>query len=177
MSQNPPIRLSLPNGRIELIHPPPPSDDPDTHIIYTHPHTLKHLPFWSPSQTLQQVSARRQLRSADPQHFRDFRIHHLPPYYSAESTGLPRLLGTVGFIFMEEENALSSETGIIITPEAHRGGYATEALLLLLDHGFSSAKEGGLGYNRLTFTTAEMNMAMRGWLENVTFSEQSKSPL
>lgn len=158
-----PIRLSLPNGRIELSWPPTLEDDHDVHKLYTDPRVLQYLPFWDPNASLESVIQRRTNRLTEPNQFRDFRIHHLPPH-TPESTGVPRLLGTVGFIFMSFENQ-ATEAGIIIHPDAHRAGYASEALYLCLKHGFDSKEEGGLGFNRVLFTTAAMNKAMRGWLE------------
>ncbi|KAG8891935.1 hypothetical protein FRC01_014439, partial [Tulasnella sp. 417] len=134
-----PIRLSLPNGRIELSWPPTLEDDPDVHKIYTDPRVLQYLPFWDPNASLESVIQRRTTRLTEPNQFRDFRIHHLLPH-TAESTGLPNLLGTVGFIFMSLENR-ATEAGIIIHPEAHRAGYASEALYLCLKHGFDSKDE------------------------------------
>ncbi|KAG8904318.1 snoRNA-binding rRNA-processing protein imp4 [Tulasnella sp. 403] len=166
MSQE--IRLSLPNGRIELVWPPPPEDDPDTHALYTHPSILAALPFWSASTTLEQISARRKKRTNDPANYRDFRIHHRFP---SQASHLPHLLGTVGYISLSSENC-AAEAGIIIAPEVHRGGYASEAMLLLLEYGFKSIEEGGLGMNRIQFTTAAMNGAMRGWLESALGATQ-----
>ncbi|KAG9048707.1 hypothetical protein FS837_012250 [Tulasnella sp. UAMH 9824] len=134
------IRLSLPNGRIELSWPPTLEDDPDVHKLYTDSRVVQYLPFWDPNASLESVIQRR-------------------------TTRLPNLLGTVGFIFMSLENR-ATEAGIIIHPEAQRAGYASEALYLCLKHGFDSKDEGGLGFNRIMFTTAAMNKAMRGWLEN-----------
>lgn len=61
----------------------------------------------------------------------------------------------------------SSEAGIVITPEEHHKGYATEAMYLLLEHGFSSLDVGGMALNRIKFTTARTNVAMRRWLDRV----------
>jgi len=154
------IQLSYPNGRIVLTHPAPPSDDSATHRLYTHPHTLKYLPFWRGDKSLEQVTARRELRANDPEGFRDFRIHLVHP-----SPGSPDLIGTVGFIFTNHAND-SSELGIIIAPEVHKAGYASEAIYLLLEHGFTSTEQGGVGLNRVQFTTAAMNTPMRRWLED-----------
>ncbi|KAG9009688.1 hypothetical protein FRB90_008210, partial [Tulasnella sp. 427] len=158
------IRLSFPNGRIELSWPPTLADDEEAHALYTNPKVIQYLPFWNSSATLESVTQRRVNRLASPSEFRDFRIHHLAPLHTPSSTGLPNLLGTVGFIFMSPENR-ATEAGIIIHPEAHRAGYASEALYLCLKHGFDPEESGGLGFNRIMFITAAMNAAMRGWLE------------
>ncbi|KAG8891393.1 hypothetical protein FRB99_003622, partial [Tulasnella sp. 403] len=169
MSSPPPsLRLSLPNGRIEITHPPSPDDDIPIHALYTHPKVLQSLPFWSPNTSLDEVTARREMRTQDPEHFRDFRIRHHGGGGGGDD-GV--LLGTVGYMFMSPEN-LSAEAGIVIAPEFHRSGYASEALYLLLEHGFAPLAEGGLEFNRVTFTTANTNVAMRAWLKNVLGATQ-----
>ncbi|KAG8979613.1 hypothetical protein FRB94_011543 [Tulasnella sp. JGI-2019a] len=174
------VELSYPNGRIRLIHPPPPSDDYNTHLLYTHPHTLKHLPIWSlETQSLEKVASKRQARTLDPDHFKEFVIHRIINITDTNSNPRtdhsvarpPVFLGTVGFVYMQRHFD-TSELGIVLQPDAHRCGYAAEAVYLLLDHGFTPEGEGGIGLNRVVFTTAAMNVPMRGWLENALGATQ-----
>ncbi|KAG8969675.1 hypothetical protein FRC03_001547 [Tulasnella sp. 419] len=157
------IRLSLPNGRIELVHPPPPEDDQAVVEISTHPLILQRLPFWSKHQTVEEAAKRRETRTSDPQHYRDFRVH---PHPRLGPTDLPPVMGSAGFLDIDILNDVS-QLGIVLHPHIHRAGYATEILLLLFDHGFASVESGGMGLNRIYLTTAYENVQMRGWLENV----------
>ncbi|KAG8849791.1 hypothetical protein FRB96_000614 [Tulasnella sp. 330] len=174
------IKLSYPDGRITLIHPPPPEDDLNTHLLYTHPHILKYLPFWTPeNQSLQSVTAKRAARTLDSDHFRQFAIYRINSHHNNEvaaSSGpqLPEFLGTIGFVYIQRHFD-SSELGIILQPDAHRAGYAAEAIYLLLDHGFTLMEAGGLGFNRVIFTTAAMNTPMRGWLERALEATQEST--
>lgn len=157
------VRLSLPKGRIELVYPQPAEDDGEAQKLFTHPLVLQYLPFWDPKATVDDIRARRESREKQPDVFMDMRIYHLPPH-TPESTGLPKLMGTTGFLNMWKTNR-TTEAGIIITPEAHRAGYASETLFILFDYAFKPVENGGLGMNRISMTTAAMNTAMRGWLE------------
>jgi len=163
------IRLSLPKGRIELVTPQHPEDDPERHAFFTHPAVTEYLPFLA-NLTVEDLKSRRESRITDP-HYMDFCIHHLPPH-TPESTGLPRVLGAIGYIKVSAEND-SGEGGIIVHPDAHRLGIASEGFFLLLDFGFKPVSEGGCGFNRIAFTTAAKNTAMRGWMEMLGASQEA----
>jgi len=152
------VRLALTPGRVELIHPPPPEDDIHVLSIYTNPIILTHLPSLPPVITLDDVARQRIARTTN-ERYREFRIHH----QSGEES-LPKVLGVLGFLNIDTANH-SADVGITIAPEVHRKGYATEALLLLLQHGFSPESEGGLNLHRIAFGTSIHNVGMRGWLE------------
>ncbi|KAF7983279.1 hypothetical protein HWV62_22926 [Athelia sp. TMB] len=80
--------------------------------------------------------------------------------------------GGTNFVGMCSFDAISKEhgsatAGILISPDYHRMGIATEALYTLLNSGFEDEK-----LNRIVFQTAASNVMMKGWLEKVLRAEQ-----
>ncbi|KAJ7247892.1 acyl-CoA N-acyltransferase, partial [Mycena haematopus] len=70
-----------------------------------------------------------------------------------------KLVGTVGISHIVPVFN-SCEVGIIISPDYHRGGLATDALYTLLAYVFEEKK-----FHRAGFVTAANNVGMRGWLD------------
>ncbi|KAI8811187.1 acyl-CoA N-acyltransferase [Cladochytrium replicatum] len=157
MSADPPYKpISLKGRRLRLVYPSPPEDDPAVVDLYQDPITLAHLPFLPPSTSLEKVKAWRESRLANPS-FKDFRIHTI--------TDPPEFVGVIGFRDIDISVNFHGEVGVIVSPKFHRSGYATEALALLMEHGFASKDDGGMNFHRVVYVTAADNAAMRGWLD------------
>ena len=147
--------LVSPTRRVKLI-PPNPADDEAVSILRSHPITRRYLPFLPPDLSIESIRLRREERAEDPD-LVDFYIYTL----TEDAPESYAFAGIAGIFKIEAEHA-SCETGIILSPELHRAGYATEAMYLVLEYAF-----GEWGMHRMTFETAEANEAMRGWLERV----------
>jgi ribosomal-protein-alanine N-acetyltransferase len=70
-------------------------------------------------------------------------------------------VGILGLMDIDELND-SCSVGIIVSPEFHRQGIATDALYALLKFAFEDKR-----LHRVKFETGTDNLMMRGWLENV----------
>ncbi|KAJ3295984.1 hypothetical protein HDU79_007776 [Rhizoclosmatium sp. JEL0117] len=143
------LKLDSPNARVVLTYPLTEADDADQLRCLTTEAFTKYLPMMNPNMTLEQVAARRESQNAAGA-FKVFKMNHV-------STG--EFIGSGGFYRIEKDN-FAYDCGLSILPEFHRSGFASEALFLVLDHGFQ------LGFNRVTFVTNAENQGMRGWLEN-----------
>ncbi|KAI9353901.1 acyl-CoA N-acyltransferase [Obelidium mucronatum] len=146
-----PTILQVPgsSGRIILTFPMTAADDADQLRTMTSPEFLEHLPMMNPNMTLADIAARREKQAADGI-YKVFRINK-------KETG--EYIGSCGMYRIETDN-LAYDCGLGILGQFHRLGYASEALFLILDHGFN------LGFNRTTFVTSSNNIGMRKWLEN-----------
>lgn len=91
-----------------------------------------------------------------------FHVH----IFNDDESSTTSFVGVCGFHNVAEEHA-SANVGILISPDYHRGGIATEALYTLLKFGFEERK-----YHRLVFETGADNVMMKGWLEKVVGAEQ-----
>jgi RimJ/RimL family protein N-acetyltransferase len=65
-------------------------------------------------------------------------------------------------VFNIDEVNRSCEAGILVSPELHGKGTATEILYTLLKYVFEERK-----FHRTTFETGVDNVNMAGWLQNV----------
>jgi RimJ/RimL family protein N-acetyltransferase len=143
-----------PTGRIKLL-PQTEADDEGIVKIRTHPISLRYLRFAPTTFTLEDARLLREQRGQDPARV-EFAIHEIN-----NDTGSSTFIGATG-IFNIDTTHGSCEVGVSVVPEKHRGGYATEALYLVLKYTFEER-----GLHRATFDTAEDNEGMRGWLEKV----------
>ncbi|KAJ3291617.1 hypothetical protein HDU79_002187 [Rhizoclosmatium sp. JEL0117] len=145
------LQIDSPQARLFLTFPVTEADDADMLRCMTAVAATKYLPMVNPNMTLEEMVARRESQAASGV-YKVFKINTL-------RTGA--FIGYCGFYRMDIGN-FAYDCGLSILEEFHRSGYATEALFLVLDHGFMQ-----LGFNRTTFVTNSKNVGMRGWLENV----------
>lgn len=153
------ITLRSPKGRLILVSPNA-ADDEMNAALRAHPRTRKYLPYFPEQFSTDQARALRESRAAAGNI--SFHVH----IFNDDESGTTSFVGTCGFHNIAEEHA-SAEVGILISPDYHRGGIATEALYTLLEFGFEERK-----YHRLVFETGADNVMMKGWLEKVVGAEQ-----
>uniref|UniRef100_A0A0W0FH37 Intradiol ring-cleavage dioxygenases domain-containing protein n=1 Tax=Moniliophthora roreri TaxID=221103 RepID=A0A0W0FH37_MONRR len=138
--------------------------------IRMHPETRRYLRYLPEHFTTEEAQRLRESRVADPAVL-EFNI------YVKDKDGNDRFAGGT-LIFHIEEQHRSCEAGIILSPEVHRGGVATDGEIhaflaslsthvirvfyTLLSYIFEERK-----MHRVTFETGSDNLAMRGWLEKV----------
>ncbi|KAJ3072468.1 hypothetical protein HDU98_003544 [Podochytrium sp. JEL0797] len=144
------------NARLVLTFPMTLEDDPNQLRCMTSPAFVKHLPMMNPNMSLADIATRRETQMASG-NFKVFKMNN-------KETG--EFVGSCGMYRMEKDN-FAYDCGLAILEPFHRFGYATEALFLLLDHGFTD-----LGFNRTTFVTNAKNEGMRKWLENAAGAVQ-----
>ncbi|KAI9353912.1 hypothetical protein BDR26DRAFT_19266 [Obelidium mucronatum] len=143
--------------RIVLSHPPTSYDDESVLALYHDPMFLQHLPLCvksPPITTIDQIVQKRTKETSDSLIF-DFRIHN---FQTGAFLGTAKLRLTTGLFE-------TCEAGIGVIGNSWKQGIATEALYLLLEYAFRGVRDGGLGCNRVSFTTSEENTGMKGWLE------------
>lgn len=145
--------LTSPTGRLRLI-PPRPEDDEASAILRAHPVSLKYLRFMPDKVTAEDTRKRREERAENVE-IVDFHAHVV------NADGTTTFAGMTG-IFHVDPTHESFEVGILISPDMHRGGFATEAIYTVLKYAFEDRK-----LHRGTFETSEDNLPMRSWLENV----------
>ncbi|KAJ7108671.1 acyl-CoA N-acyltransferase [Mycena epipterygia] len=145
------MNLSAPllsrSGRIVLV-PPAEEDDTAVAALRSHPETRRYLPFLPTHLSVADAHAHRLARAADATRI-SFNIHALPA----------KFVGTVGITHINIESN-SCSIGILISPDAVRGGVATDALYTVLTYAFEQLK-----VHRAAFHTAVDNVGMRGWLD------------
>lgn len=83
----------------------------------------------------------------------DFNVHRLDDH------GTWKFVGMTGIFGIDTAND-SCEVGIVVDPDTHGKGLATEVLCTLLTWVFEERK-----IHRATFETSVENVGMRGWLE------------
>lgn len=147
------VELVSPFGRIRLA-PPTPQEDVAVSILRSDPISRKYLRFMPEQISVAEVAARRESRAKDP------RILDLYAYMVNED-GSSRFVGLSGVFNIDEVNG-SCEAGILVSPELHGKGTATEILYTLLKYVFEERK-----FHRTTFETGVDNVNMGGWLQNV----------
>lgn len=145
--------LESPTKRIRLV-PPSASDDEASAICRAHPTTRQFLQFLPEHMSTDEARIRREERMED-KHIVDFNVHYL------KENGTIIFGGFCGYFNIDEYHN-SCESGIIISPELHGAGIATEAFYVLLRHIFEERK-----FHRTTFETGADNIPMQQWLEKV----------
>jgi RimJ/RimL family protein N-acetyltransferase len=116
----------------------------------SHPESRRYIRFVPTKSTSEDVRASRIERSRD-----EARVE----FYIHTATTPPRLVGGTG-IFHVNDTFKSCQVGIMVSPDKHRTGIATDALYTVLEYAF-----GERGMHRATFETAVDNVGMRGWLD------------
>lgn len=147
------ISLTSYTGRLKLV-PPSLADDERVAILRTHPEIRRYLRFFPESLTLEQVRLAREKQAEDPQITR-FNIHVI------QSDGSTVFAGMGGIHNIQEDNG-SCEAGILVSPDLHRGGVATDTLYTILEFAFEERH-----MHRVSFKTGVENVGMRKWLEKV----------
>ncbi|KAL1743496.1 acyl-CoA N-acyltransferase [Schizophyllum fasciatum] len=148
------VTLTTPSGKLLLTCPSAEDDNEAVARLRTHPETLRYLSFLPRTLTVEEVAARRESRLDDP-HTMDFNVDAI------DESG-KRTLVAMSTIFAIEEEHGSCEAGIIVSPDAHRGGLGTDVLYTVLKHAFETMK-----MHRVQFQTSADNVGMRGWLDRV----------
>lgn len=158
----PPRVLTFPGSRIQLISPPPASDDESVRELYSSKESTRHLGIPWRQHSLAEVKTRREQRATNARNI-DFAIHllHTSPQDSDTASSSTIFVGLCN-LNVEGLN-MTANAGIVLSPAYIRSGYATEALYIVLDFGFSSLME----MRRITFETSEKNAGMRGWCRGV----------
>ncbi|KAK7053401.1 hypothetical protein VNI00_004027 [Paramarasmius palmivorus] len=140
-------------GRLQL-EPASEKNDEANAKLRMHPETRRYLRYLPDNVTAEDARKLRESRLADPT-ILEFHV------YVRDKDGSDRFAGgTMMFNISNEHN--SCEVGIILSPEVHRGGIATDVFYTLLSYIFEERK-----MHRVTFETGADNLAMRGWLEKV----------
>ncbi|TFK42310.1 acyl-CoA N-acyltransferase [Crucibulum laeve] len=146
------ISLLSPSGRVKLI-PPTKNDDEAVSIIRSHPVTRFYLRFFPEIFTVEDARERRETRAEDSKLI-DFHIHAIMDDERFHFSG------TTGIFNIDLANE-TCEAGILVSPDTHGKGIATEALYTLLQYVFEERN-----FHRVTFETASDNIGMRKWLED-----------
>jgi RimJ/RimL family protein N-acetyltransferase len=149
------ISLSSPIGRLTLV-PATAADDEAVAILRSHPTTLRYLEILPEHVSVEDVRKRRESRDED---------ETIVDFLMKSQDG--KLAGMCG-LFHIEKDWDSCEVGILVSPDCHRGGYATEALYMVLKYAFEDRQ-----FNRATFSTGLNNVGMRGWCEMAGATHES----
>ena len=147
------IVLDSPIKRIKLV-PPSSSDDAASATCRAHPTSRQFLRFLPEHMSADEARIRREERAEDKR-IVDFNVHYKP------KDGNIIFGGFCGFFNLDAYHN-SCETGIIVAPELHGTGVATEAFYVLLQYIFEDRK-----IHRTTFETGADNLPMQRWLETV----------
>lgn len=147
------MKLVSPTGRLVLATPQV-EDDLAVSILRSDPAVLRYLAGVIPDVC--EIEDARQLREARSQDKQtcDFYIHLL-------EDDSPKFVGMTG-IFKISDAHRSCEVGILISPQVHGQGIATEALYTALNFAFAER-----GMHRVTAQTSAANQPMRKWFEEV----------
>ncbi len=152
MAGNHPLRFTSPTNRLQ-IDIADSSEDDLVAALRTHPDVRRYLPKFPVTMSVAEAAKLREKRAADLG-FSDYHIHIV-------EGGVRMFVGVVGLEHLDEFNK-SVETGVLLLPNAHRKGVATEALYVVLAYLFNERQ-----VHRVEFETAVDNKGMRGWLDAV----------
>ncbi|KAH8822704.1 acyl-CoA N-acyltransferase [Flagelloscypha sp. PMI_526] len=149
------VELSGPTGRLRLV-PPAPAHDAFVAFLRTHPETRKYLSFFpGPDKFgLEEAKKRRESRRDDKNIF-DWII------LMKNKEGEEVEAGSMAcFNIIRTDAKDECEIGILVSPNIHRSGIATEGLYTLCKHIFEDLK-----IHKVLFDTRVDNVGMRGWLD------------
>lgn len=156
----PHFTLKSPSGRVVLV-PSAQEFDKEVATLRTHPATRRYLSFFPEELSLEGAAALREGRKNEESCI-DFTIIVFQPPAIDGTEPEPRFAGQIG-LFHLDHTQKSCAAGILVHPDFHRGGVATEALYLLLKLAF---EDENFRMHRVIFETSPINVAMRGWLES-----------
>ncbi|TFK44819.1 acyl-CoA N-acyltransferase [Crucibulum laeve] len=148
-----PNAIQSPKGRLMLVAPNN-NDDKSIAILRSHPRTRQYLLFMPEETTTEDARALRELRAQDS----TMTIFHI---HIANGKGSTDFVGMTGILHIDSAN-LSCEAGMMIMPQWHKKGIATEAFYMLLQFAFEERK-----LHRVTFEVSAENQPMQRWLEEV----------
>lgn len=147
------ISLTSYTGRLSLV-PPSLADDERVIILQTHPEIRRYLRFFPKALTPEQIRLDRE-KQAEDSHIIRFNMH------ATQSDGSTVFAGMGGIHSIDEDNG-SCEAGILVSPDLHRGGVATDTLYTILEFAFEDRH-----MHRVSLKTGVDNIGMRKWLEKV----------
>ncbi|KIJ53702.1 hypothetical protein M422DRAFT_25518 [Sphaerobolus stellatus SS14] len=163
----PPLTILSPWKRIALVSTSLAGSEDDIEVaaMRSDPRTRLYLPFMPLRITPDEWRVIREDR-AKKDDTCDFHARFVMPSSSnqdplSESGSLSLLAAQATIMEINLVNR-SGELGLIVKPELHRSGIATELLYLLLRHAF---EHPGLKLHRACFVTGKDNVQMKGWLE------------
>ncbi|KAJ7593736.1 acyl-CoA N-acyltransferase [Mycena floridula] len=145
------LTLLSPSGRVKLASPTEADDEPKA-LLRSHPATSRYLPTLPTRLTTSDARAMRERLDQDISsvaltiHFRD----EVEEYVFA---------GTTGLYHIDKANNRCT-VGIMVSPNIHGRGIATEALYTVMEFAFETRN-----FHKVTFETSMENVQMRGWLE------------
>ncbi|KAF5390494.1 hypothetical protein D9757_005240 [Collybiopsis confluens] len=140
-------------GRIKLIQAAE-EHDAAYAALRSHPITRKHLHFLPEQCSVDDIRQLRESRAADE-------TCHQFNILWCEKDGETKFIGAT-IAFHIDIAQRSCETGILISPDVHRTGVATDTFYTLFSYVFEV-----LEMHRVYLKTDAGNEGMRGWLENV----------
>lgn len=152
------ISLISLSGRLKLVLPSA-RDNEFVAVLRSHAVTRRYLRFEPEHYSTKDAAVRRE-KSAEDECSINFHVH----LQKGDGTSV-----FVGLVVIHDIDKVHDygEIGILISPNYHRGGLATEALHTLLTFAFEEKK-----LHRCTFVTSADNVMMQGWLEHVAGAKQ-----
>ncbi|KIK66790.1 hypothetical protein GYMLUDRAFT_157247 [Collybiopsis luxurians FD-317 M1] len=148
-----PIELASRTGRIKLVKAVE-ENDAAVAALRSHPETRKHLRYFPEHYSIDEARELREKRAAD-ESLQEFHV------LRCEKDGSTSFIGGTMMFHMDTTHK-SCEVGILMSPDVHRTGFATDVLFTLFSYIFEV-----LEMHRLYMKTDSGNVGMRGWLENV----------
>jgi len=140
------ISLTSPTGHLKLI-PPNGGDDEAVAVLRTHSITRRYLQFLPERFSADDARIRRE-KLAEDERWMSFHAH------LQNGDGTTTFVGMTGLYDIDLVHD-SCTIGILISPEYHRGGIATEVLYTLLNFVFEDMK-----MHRAKFETGADNVMM-----------------
>jgi len=141
------ITLTSLTGRLKLV-PPNAADDMAVSVLRSHPITRRYLRFLPEHFSVDEARIRREKIAADDRII-DFHAH------LQNNDGTTTFIGMLGLLDIDVLND-SCAVGILVSPDHHRAGIATEVLYTLLNFVFEDRK-----LHRVKFETGADNDMMQ----------------
>ncbi|KAJ3382443.1 hypothetical protein HDU80_001531 [Chytriomyces hyalinus] len=146
--------FSLAMPRVVLTHPPTETDDSNMAQLFACASFLRNLPFLCGSPSPQEMASIRERELLDD-NIVAFRVHEV---HSGHFVGTAKIRRICDYND-------TWEVGLGVAGDKQGRGYCSEILFPLIEMGFKPVAEGGLGANRISFTTGVDNLGMCRWLE------------
>jgi RimJ/RimL family protein N-acetyltransferase len=140
------VTLISPTGRLKLI-PPNKDDDEAVAGLRSHHITRQFLRYLPEKVSVDEARIRRE-KLAEDERWMSFHVH------LQNCDGTTKFVGMTSLHDINQPND-SCYIGILISPDHHRGGIATEALYTLLRFAFEDKK-----FHRVEFETGADNIMM-----------------
>jgi GNAT superfamily N-acetyltransferase len=150
-------------------------DDEQIAKLRSHPETRRYLRFFPETMTVDEARLLREKAAENSATTTQFKIEITDGNKDSPEV---KFAGTIGFYRLYAENN-TTEVGLLVSPDMHRKGIATEAVYVLLQYAFEVKK-----LHRVTFVTGADNIGillphcvsvasitkfsgMRSWLERI----------